>query len=83
MVVGSFLVKHLGLDWRRGEHYFALQLNDFEKGEKLAEYAADLSKKLLGADDSTTSMVLNLWAVCAEARGKDKKAAQIRARIVG
>ncbi len=60
-----------------------LQLSDFEKGEKLAEYAADLSKKLLGADDSTTSMVLNLWAVCAEAMGKDKKAAQIRARIVG
>lgn len=59
-----------------------LQLSDFEKGEKLAEYAADLSKKLLGADDSTTSMVLNLWAVCAEAMGKDKKAAQIRARIV-
>ncbi|MDQ5935594.1 MAG: hypothetical protein QG574_2900 [Cyanobacteriota bacterium erpe_2018_sw_21hr_WHONDRS-SW48-000092_B_bin.40] len=59
-----------------------LQLSDFEKGEKLAEYAADLSKKLLGLDDSTTSMVMNLWAVCAEARGKDKKAAQIRARIV-
>lgn len=59
-----------------------LQLNDFEKGEKLAEYAADLSKKLLGTDDSTTSMVMNLWAVCAEARGKDKKAAEIRSRIV-
>lgn len=59
-----------------------LQLNDFEKGEKLAEYAADLSKKLLGPDDSTTSMVMNLWAVCAEARGKDKKAAEIRSRIV-
>ncbi len=60
-----------------------LQLSDFEKGEKLAEYAADLSKKLLGQDDSTTSMLMNLWAVCAEARGKDKKAAQIRARIDG
>ncbi|OIN92156.1 MAG: deoxyribodipyrimidine photolyase [Comamonadaceae bacterium CG1_02_60_18] len=30
MVVGSFLVKDLGLDWRRGERYFAEQLNDFE-----------------------------------------------------
>jgi deoxyribodipyrimidine photo-lyase len=30
MVAGSFLVKHLGLDWRRGERYFALQLNDFD-----------------------------------------------------
>jgi deoxyribodipyrimidine photo-lyase len=30
MVAGSFFVKHLGLDWRRGERYFALQLNDFD-----------------------------------------------------
>jgi deoxyribodipyrimidine photo-lyase len=30
MVTASFLCKDLGLDWRRGERYFALQLNDFE-----------------------------------------------------
>lgn len=30
MLVASFLCKDLGLDWRRGERYFALQLNDFE-----------------------------------------------------
>jgi deoxyribodipyrimidine photo-lyase len=30
MVVASFLCKDLGLDWRRGEAYFARQLNDFE-----------------------------------------------------
>jgi deoxyribodipyrimidine photo-lyase len=30
MVVASFLVKDLGLDWRRGEQYFALHLNDFD-----------------------------------------------------
>ena len=30
MVAGSFMVKHLGLDWRRGERYFALHLNDFD-----------------------------------------------------
>jgi deoxyribodipyrimidine photo-lyase len=30
MVVGSFLVKNLGLDWRWGEHYFAEMLNDFD-----------------------------------------------------
>jgi deoxyribodipyrimidine photo-lyase len=30
MVVGSFLVKDLGLDWRRGERYFAEKLNDFD-----------------------------------------------------
>ena len=30
MVVASFLVKDLGLDWRWGEQYFAEQLNDFD-----------------------------------------------------
>jgi deoxyribodipyrimidine photo-lyase len=30
MVSASFLTKDLGIDWRRGERYFALQLNDFD-----------------------------------------------------
>ena len=30
MVAASFLCKDLGLDWRRGEAYFAEHLNDFE-----------------------------------------------------
>ncbi|MEJ8855841.1 deoxyribodipyrimidine photo-lyase [Variovorax robiniae] len=30
MVVASFLCKDLGLDWRRGEAYFAEHLNDFD-----------------------------------------------------
>ncbi len=30
MVTASFLVKDLGLDWRRGEAYFAQHLNDFD-----------------------------------------------------
>ena len=30
MVVASFLTKDLGLDWRRGEAYFAEKLNDFD-----------------------------------------------------
>ena len=30
MVAASFLVKHLGLDWRRGEAWFAQQLDDFD-----------------------------------------------------
>jgi deoxyribodipyrimidine photo-lyase len=30
MVVGSFLVKDLGIDWRWGEKYFAQHLNDFD-----------------------------------------------------
>ena len=30
MVTASFLVKDLGIDWRRGEAYFAEHLNDFD-----------------------------------------------------
>ena len=30
MVSASFLVKHLGIDWRRGERYFAQHLNDYD-----------------------------------------------------
>ena len=30
MIVASFLTKDLGLDWRRGEAYFAQHLNDFD-----------------------------------------------------
>lgn len=30
MVTASFLTKDLGIDWRRGERYFALKLNDYE-----------------------------------------------------
>ena len=30
MVTACFLVKDLGIDWRRGERYFALQLNDYD-----------------------------------------------------
>ncbi len=30
MVTASFLVKDLGIDWRRGERYFARQLNDYD-----------------------------------------------------
>jgi deoxyribodipyrimidine photo-lyase len=30
MVTASFLTKDLGIDWRRGERYFAARLNDYE-----------------------------------------------------
>lgn len=30
MVSASFLIKDLGIDWRRGERYFAMQLNDYD-----------------------------------------------------
>ncbi|MBT0959736.1 cryptochrome/photolyase family protein [Denitromonas iodatirespirans] len=30
MIAASFLTKDLGIDWRRGERYFAQQLNDYD-----------------------------------------------------
>jgi deoxyribodipyrimidine photo-lyase len=30
MVAACFLIKDLGIDWRWGEQYFALRLNDFD-----------------------------------------------------
>lgn len=30
MITACFLIKDLGIDWRRGEAYFALHLNDFD-----------------------------------------------------
>jgi deoxyribodipyrimidine photo-lyase len=30
MVTACFLIKDLGIDWRRGERYFALRLNDYD-----------------------------------------------------
>ncbi|MES1990813.1 MAG: deoxyribodipyrimidine photo-lyase [Pseudomonadota bacterium] len=30
MVVASFLTKDLGIDWRRGERFFAMHLNDYD-----------------------------------------------------
>ncbi|MCB1957799.1 MAG: deoxyribodipyrimidine photo-lyase [Rhodocyclaceae bacterium] len=30
MVAASFLTKDIGVDWRRGEHYFARKLNDYD-----------------------------------------------------
>jgi deoxyribodipyrimidine photo-lyase len=30
MITASFLVKDLGIDWRRGERYFAMKLNDYD-----------------------------------------------------
>lgn len=31
LIAGSFLVKTLGVDWREGEAYFALKLNDYDQ----------------------------------------------------
>jgi len=38
MVVGSFLCKHLLIDWRWGEAYFAKKLNDFELASNVGNW---------------------------------------------
>ncbi|WP_412985725.1 cryptochrome/photolyase family protein [Pontimicrobium sp. IMCC45349] len=38
MVVGSFLCKHLLIDWRWGEAYFAKKLNDFELSSNVGNW---------------------------------------------
>jgi len=38
MVVASFLTKHLLIDWRRGERYFALKLMDFELASNVGNW---------------------------------------------
>ena len=38
MIVGSFLCKHLLIDWRLGEEYFAKRLFDFEKASNVGNW---------------------------------------------
>ena len=38
MLVGSFLCKHLLIDWRWGEAYFALKLHDYELSSNVSNW---------------------------------------------
>ncbi len=38
MLVGSFLCKHLLIDWRLGEAYFAEKLNDYEQSSNIGNW---------------------------------------------
>lgn len=38
MLVGSFLCKHLLIDWRWGEAYFALKLHDYEQASNVGNW---------------------------------------------
>lgn len=38
MIVGSFLTKHLLIDWRKGERYFAQKLFDFELASNVGNW---------------------------------------------
>src|SRR5690625_5971301 len=56
MRVASFLCKHLLIDWRRGEAYFAEKLNDYDLSSNNGNWQwADGS----GCDDALYFMVFN------------------------
>ena len=38
MITASFLCKHLLVDWRLGEKYFALKLNDYEMSSNVGNW---------------------------------------------
>ena len=38
MITASFLCKHLLIDWRWGEKYFALKLNDYEMASNVGNW---------------------------------------------
>ena len=38
MIAASFLCKHLLIDWRWGEKYFALKLNDYEMASNVGNW---------------------------------------------
>jgi len=38
MLVGSFLCKHLLIDWRKGEAYFALKLHDYDMSSNVGNW---------------------------------------------
>ncbi len=38
LITGSFLIKHLGLDWRWGEAFFAEKLNDYDTASNIGNW---------------------------------------------
>ena len=63
MVAGSFLVKHLGLDWRWGEAYFAKHLNDFDLSANNGGWQWSAGT---GADAAPYFRIQNPWSQTAK-----------------
>ena len=58
MVVASFLTKHLGIDWREGERYFATRLVDYDPSSNSGGWQWASST---GADAQPYHRVFNPW----------------------
>jgi deoxyribodipyrimidine photo-lyase len=72
LVAGSFLVKTLGIDWRAGEAYFALKLNDYDQASNNGNWQWVAST---GADAQPPYRIFN---PASQARTYDPDAAYIK-----
>ena len=72
LIAGSFLVKNLGIDWREGEAYFALKLNDYEQASNNGNWQWVAST---GADAQPPYRIFN---PAAQAASYDPDAAYIK-----
>ena len=73
MVVASFLCKHLLLDWRLGERYFAEKLLDFELASNVGGWqwasgsGCDMPRTSGLQSGEPTEEVRPLWNLCPAA----------------
>ena len=72
LVAGSFLVKTLGVDWRVGEAYFALKLNDYDQASNNGNWQWVAST---GADAQPPYRIFN---PASQSRTYDPDAAYIK-----
>jgi deoxyribodipyrimidine photo-lyase len=72
MVAASFLVKHLLIDWRLGEHYFAQKLLDYELASNIGNWQWVAG---CGCDAAPYFRIFN---PAAQAKKFDKQEAYIR-----
>lgn len=58
-----------------------MELNEFDKAEKLSKYALDFANEVIGPDDLAVVMALHYCALCADAIGKPRRGQILRTRI--
>lgn len=58
-----------------------LQVQDFDKADKLSRYTYDLSKELVGPNDAATVMAMTMCAASAAALGKQRRADILNCQI--
>ena len=77
MVTASFLVKHLHVDWRHGEAWFAGRLVDYDPAENEGNWQWYCRRRLAkwGTDENPRPM-LDLAAEAAEAKERYRAASR-------